>query len=67
MAVGDPAINPAPRDAILDELRRRLPGGATATICAPGGEALAGRTLNPRLGIVGGISILGTTGRVEPW
>ncbi len=64
---GAPAVNPAPRDAILAELRRARPAGATATILAPGGEELARRTLNPRLGIVGGISILGTTGRVEPW
>ncbi|MHB0981247.1 MAG: cobalt-precorrin-5B (C(1))-methyltransferase CbiD [Thermoleophilia bacterium] len=64
---GAPAVNSAPRDAILAELRRAPPAGATATILAPGGEELARRTLNPRLGIVGGISILGTTGRVEPW
>jgi cobalt-precorrin-5B (C1)-methyltransferase len=65
--VGLPAINPAPREAIRGELRRLRPTGATATILAPGGEVLGARTLNPRLGIVGGISILGTTGRVEPW
>ncbi|GAB4259471.1 MAG: cobalt-precorrin-5B (C(1))-methyltransferase CbiD [Thermoleophilia bacterium] len=64
---GEPAVNPVPREAVLAELRRLRPGGATATILAPGGEELARRTLNPRLGIVGGISILGTTGRVEPW
>lgn len=67
IAPGEAAINPGPREAILGELRRLRPGGATATVLAPGGEDLARRTLNPRLGIVGGISILGTTGRVEPW
>jgi cobalt-precorrin-5B (C1)-methyltransferase len=64
---GEPAINPVPREAILAELRRLRPEGATVSILAPGGEDLARHTLNPRLGIVGGISILGTTGRVEPW
>lgn len=64
---GDPAINPVPREAILCELRRLRPAGATAIILAPGGETLARRTLNPRCGIEGGLSILGTTGRVEPW
>ncbi len=67
IAPGGPAINPVPREAILGELLRLRPGGASVTISAPGGEILAKKTLNPRLGIVGGISILGTTGRVEPW
>ncbi|GAB4250290.1 MAG: cobalt-precorrin-5B (C(1))-methyltransferase CbiD [Thermoleophilia bacterium] len=67
VAPGSPAVNPVPREAILRELKAGAPGGATVTILAPGGEELARKTLNPRLGIVGGISILGTTGRVEPW
>lgn len=64
---GRPAVNPVPRDAVLHEVRRRLPRGATVRLHVPGGEEAARKTLNPRLGVVGGISILGTTGRVEPW
>jgi cobalt-precorrin-5B (C1)-methyltransferase len=70
--VGEPAINPAPRRAIIravmceagEALETR---GLHVTISAPGGEAIAQETLNPRLGIVGGISILGTTGIVKPF
>jgi len=64
---GQPAVNPVPRESILEEVRHRLPLGATVRLHVPGGEKAARRTLNPRLGIIGGISILGTTGRVEPW
>ena len=69
---GDPAINPAPREMI----RRAIAEAAAAAntggdveveIAIPGGEALAAKTLNQRLGIVGGLSILGTTGIVVPY
>lgn len=64
---GEPAINPVPRRMIADALAARGLPDATVTISIPGGEALAERTLNARLGIVGGLSILGTTGIVVPY
>jgi cobalt-precorrin-5B (C1)-methyltransferase len=65
--VGEAAINPVPRKFVLQEVERVLFKGADVTVSIPAGEELAPRTLNPRLGIIGGISVLGTTGRVEPW
>ncbi len=64
---GEPAINPGPRRMIREALREVSPAGYEVTVSIPGGACLAARTFNPRLGIVGGISVLGTTGRVVPF
>ena len=70
-AIGEAAINPVPREmirqaveAVSDEYENA--GGLSVVISIPEGVALAEKTFNPRLGIVGGISILGTSGVVEP-
>ena len=70
-SVGSAAINSVPRQMIRENVLEicRLTdehGGLSVQISAPEGETLAKKTFNPRLGIVGGISILGTTGIVEP-
>ena len=69
--VGNAAINSVPRRMITEELQsvcedHGYTGGLKVTISAPAGVDIAKRTFNPRLGIVEGISILGTTGIVEP-
>lgn len=66
LALGEPAINPVPRQ-MMREICAELGTGAELEISIPGGEALAAKTWNPRLGIVGGLSILGTTGIVNPF
>lgn len=71
MPVGEAAINPGPRQQITDAVHRAAEqngygGGFSVTISVEDGEALAAQTYNCHLGIVGGISILGTSGIVEP-
>jgi cobalt-precorrin-5B (C1)-methyltransferase len=66
IGVGEPAINPVPRQ-MMEAVAAELGTGADIEISVPGGEALAAKTWNGRLGIVGGLSILGTTGIVNPY
>ena len=67
IAVGEPAINPVPRQMMQNVISALGDGDVDIEISIPGGAALALKTWNPRLGIVGGLSILGTTGIVHPF
>ena len=69
LPIGGPAINNTPRKMMIQELTAAAPHLSTikVTISVPGGEALAQKTFNPKLGIVNGISIIGTSGIVRPF
>ncbi len=67
IAVGEAAINPVPRRMMSDVIRELGGVDVEVEVSVPGGEDLATKTWNPRLGIIGGLSILGTTGIVHPF
>lgn len=72
LAVGEPAINPVPRQMMTEHLEQlaaehNYAGGFEVTVGIEAGEQLALKTMNPRLGILGGLSVLGTTGIVRPF
>jgi cobalt-precorrin-5B (C1)-methyltransferase len=68
---GEPAISPAPLECILTSMQEAIDQaglfGARVNLRIPLGAEIAKKTLNPRAGVEGGISVLGTTGLVEPW
>ena len=65
--VGEAAINPTPRRMIVQALQQLYQGGLDVEISVPEGKALAEKTFNHRVGVVGGISIIGTSGIVQPF
>ena len=67
LEIGGPAINKVPRQMMEQELSALYQGGLDVTISVPDGRELAKRTFNPKLGIVDGISIIGTSGIVRPF
>jgi len=64
---GEPAINPVPRKMMRQAVREITERGVCLTVSISNGRDLAQKTFNPKLGIVDGLSILGTTGRVRPF
>jgi cobalt-precorrin-5B (C1)-methyltransferase len=68
---GEPAISPAPLECILESIQEAIDqrglNGVRVTLQIPLGAEIAKKTLNPRVGVEGGLSVLGTTGLVEPW
>jgi len=72
LAVGEPAINPVPRKMMTEHLENAAytygyEGGFEVSVGVEKGDQIALKTMNPRLGIIGGLSILGTTGIVRPY
>ena len=67
LKVGEPAINPTPRKNIQNELSSIYAGGLDVTISLENGEVLCDKTFNSRVGVVGGVSIIGTTGIIRPF
>ena len=67
LPIGEPAINPVPRAMIERELKALHPAGLDVTVAIENGEELATKTFNPRVGVMGGVSIIGTTGIVRPF
>ncbi len=67
LPIGEPAINPVPRAMIERELTPLYSGGLDVIVSVESGEELAVKTFNPRIGVIGGISIIGTSGIVRPF
>ena len=67
LEVGEPAINPVPRRMMTSELMSLSPAGCDVTISVADGASIAAKTFNPKVGVIGGISIIGTSGVVMPF
>lgn len=67
LEVGEPAVNPTPRRMIENELRQLTERPLLVTLSIKDGEELAKKTFNPKVGVVGGLSIIGTSGIVKPF